>query len=220
VCRFACFVFPAIYFTLIFAAQAEEEVARSAAALQQRYAAVNTVSANFRQTYRAPGVEQVESGALWMKKPGLMRWEYRDPEIKLFVADGRDMYLYTPGERQVMVSHFGENELRSTPLQFLLGQGDINKSFDVSVEAELKPAVPGTVLLRLVPRSSQRDYAYVVLEFDEKAYDLRRIVIREKSGNSSEFFLTNLETNVKIDNKQFQFKIPKGVEVVRLEEKD
>lgn len=200
-------------------ASAEDLVAQAVAGLQKRYAAVQTVSAEFTQRYRAPGVEQVESGSLLMKKPGLMRWEYRAPERKLFVADGKKSYLYTPEDRQVLVRAMSAAEVRTTPVQFLLGQGDIQKSFSVAREMQYRPAFEGTTILRLTPRSSEPDYAFLILECDAKAYDLRRLVVREVTGNTSEFILTNLATNVKIDNKQFEFRIPKGVEVVQVDEK-
>jgi outer membrane lipoprotein carrier protein len=196
-----------------------EDLASAIAGLQRRYAGVNTMRADFRQTYRAPGVEQTESGTMTMKKPGLMRWEYREPEMKLFVADGRDTYLYTPEDRQVLVQRFTAADLRGTPLRFLLGQGDIEGSFFVSWEPDLKPMASGTLLLRLTPRSAETGYAHVTIECDGNSFDVRRMVIHERAGNTSEFLFRNLQTNVKIDNKQFQFKIPKGVEVVRLDEK-
>ena len=49
-------------------------------------------------------------------------------------------------------------------------------------------------------------------------FDLRRITIHEHGGNTSEFRLSNLIANVKIDSKEFQFKPPKGTEIMRLEE--
>lgn len=202
------------------AAQADEGVEKAVLRLQQRYAGIRTVSADFRQTYRAPGIEMVESGVLWMKKPGLMRWEYRNPETKLFVTDGREMFLYMPEDRQVQVSRLDERDLRSTPLQFLLGQGDLEKNFRAFPEEQLKSALPGTVMLRLVPRSSERDYDYVILEVDGKVFDLRRIVIGEKTGNTSEFLFSNVVANIKIDDRQFQFNVPRGVEVMRMENKD
>jgi len=187
--------------------------------LQQRYAKVSTVTASFRQTYRAPGIEQEEAGTMYMKKPGFMYWEYRDPEEKYFIADGRFTYLYTPAERQVLVRRFSADELQSTPLQFLLGRGDIMESFHVSWEQEIPARVEATHLIRLEPRTPDAGYLYLVLECDEKTFDLRRLVIRERTGNTSEFLLTNLKTDVKINNRKFQFKIPKGVEVIRFEEK-
>jgi outer membrane lipoprotein carrier protein len=197
----------------------QEPVLSLVAKVQQRYAAVTSVSADFRQTYRAPGVDMNESGTFWMKKPGLMRWEYREPETKLFVADGRDTYLYNPQDRQVMVRRFNASELHSTPLQFLLGRGDILKSFYVSRETESAARIQGTVLLRLVPREPDPNYAYFDLECDQNTFDLRRILVRERTGNTSEFLLTNLVTNPKIEDKKFEFKTPKGAEVIRLDDK-
>ena len=190
------------------------------AGLQRRYASVGSISAHFTQIYRAPGIEQTESGILFMKKPGLMRWEYRQPETKLFVADGRNTYLYTPGDRQVIIRPLSASELRSTPLHFLLGQGDIEKDFKVLRETEFTPRVEATFLLRFVPRSPQPDYEFLVAECDEKTFDLRRIAIRESTGNLSEFLLTDLETNIKVGDSRFQFKIPRGVEVIHLADQE
>jgi outer membrane lipoprotein carrier protein len=198
---------------------AGDDLASALAGMQRRYAAVNTIHADFRQTYRAPGVDQIESGTMIMKKPGLMRWEYREPETKLFVADGRDTYLYTPADRQVLVQRFTLADLHSTPLRFLLGQGDIEGGFFVSWEPDLKPMAAGSLLLRLTPRAPETGYAHVTIECDARSFDVRRMVIHERSGNTSEFVFSNMQTNMKVDNRQFQFKIPKGVEVVRLDEK-
>ncbi len=189
------------------------------AGLQQRYANVAALEAEFRQTYRAPGVEETESGTMFMKKPGLMRWEYRDPEVKLFVADGRDTYLYTPKDRQVLVRRFSAEDLRSTPLQFLLGHGNIRESYNVSWDTEPSVETGALLRMRLVPLVAESDYDFVTIECDAKSFDLRSIAIHEPTGNTSEFAFSLIKTNVKVDARQFQFKIPKGVEVVRLDDK-
>ena len=187
--------------------------------LQQRYALVKSIGADFIQTYRAPGIEQIESGTLIMKKPGFMRWEYRTPEVKYFIADGRETYLYSPEDRQVLVRRFSAVELHSTPLQFLLGQGDIRRSYEVAWERDQGVNGDGAFVLRFTPRATEADYAYVVIECDARSFDMRKMVIRERTGNTSEFALSNLKTNMKVDDKQFQFKLPKGGEVVRLDDK-
>ncbi len=211
-CRGWILLFCGLAFSVCgFAADLEALVA----GLQQRYASVDTVKADFLQTYHAPGIEQIESGTLWMKKPGLMRWEYRDPETKLFVADGHESYVYVPEDRQVTVQAFSASDMHSTPLEFLLGSGDIKKSFNVSLESEFKPKASGTLLLRLEPFNPVSEYSFFVLEVNENTYDLSRIVIHEPGGSTSEFLITNLETNVQVDDERFRFKIPKGVEVIR-----
>jgi outer membrane lipoprotein carrier protein len=199
------------------ALSAQTDLAGAISALQRRYSAVETMRAEFQQIYRAPGVVQTESGVMYMKKPGLMRWEYQVPEVKLFVADGRYTYLYTPADRQVMIQRFTVEDLRSTPVQLLLGQGDIRRDYDVSRETRDKGS--GGIVLRLTPRAGSREYDFIILECDPATYDLRRIMIRERTGNTSEFTFRDLQTNVKVDAGKFQFKIPKGVEVVRLDEK-
>jgi outer membrane lipoprotein carrier protein len=183
--------------------------------LQQRYSSVSTLKASFQQTYRAPGIEQIESGVFWLKKPGLMRWEYRQPEEKLFIADGKESFLYIPRDRQVTIQPFSVSDMHSTPLEFLLGAGDISKSFAISWELEFKPNSVNAVMLRLIPRRSESEYSFIVLELDRESYELRGIIIREPEGNTSRFVFTDFVFNVKVDNKSFKFKTPKGVEEVR-----
>lgn len=188
-------------------------------AIQRRYAQVEVVQADFRQTYRAPGMDQTESGVVFLKKPGLMRWEYREPESKLFIADGRETWLYTPRDRQVMVRRFSTRNLQSTPLRIFLGGGDLLRDFAVSWESRAAAGPGGTLSVRLTPRNDETEYSYFVVECSAGSYDLRRILIAERTGNTSEFVFSNAITNGKVDIKQFQFKVPKGVEVVRLDEK-
>ncbi len=192
------------------------DVADAIAGLQKHYAAVDAVQGDFRQTYRAPGISREESGLFWLKRPGLMRWEYRVPEEQLFVADGKYSHLYVPRDRQVTIQPLTAADLHNTPLEFLLGSGDIGKSFAVSWEAEVKPSRAGTLLIRLVPYRKDAEYAFLVLELDARTFDLQHIAIREVAGSTTEFFLSNVSTNVKPDKKLFQFKTPKGVEEVRL----
>ncbi len=205
--------------SLAFKSHAQDDLSDVVEGLQQRYASVRTVTGQFEQRYQAPGIDQVESGTFWMKKPGLMRWEYRLPEPKLFIADGRETLLYVPEDRQVMVRSFTEADLRSTPLQFLLGRGDIMQSFEVAAETEFKARAESTVVIRLKPSGPDQEYSFLVLEVDARTYDLRRLVIRERTGNTSEFLLTDLRTDIRIGDSQFRFRTPKGVEVIRLDER-
>jgi outer membrane lipoprotein carrier protein len=197
-----------------------QDLGAAVTALEKRYSSVASITGDFRQIYKGPGIEQVESGNFKMKRPGLMRWEYRQPEEKLFVADGREAFLYVPLDRQVTVQPFGASELRSTPLDFLLGGGNILKNFAPSWETRVRPLTEKALQIRLTPRKAGEPYEYIVLELDSNSYDLRRITIREEGGNTSEFVLANVTANAKIGDREFQFKPPKGVEVVRLGNND
>ena len=79
-----------------------EELARR---IEARHRSVRDLTARFVQTYRSGllGREMVETGILSLKPPGRMRWEYREPEKKTFVSDGKNFYFYVPADRQVIV---------------------------------------------------------------------------------------------------------------------
>jgi len=191
------------------------ELRDSLSGLQNRYASVQTVKGNFQQIYRAPGIRRDESGEFWLKKPGLMRWEYHSPEEQLFVADGRESFLYIPRDRQVTVQPLSAADLHNTPFELLLGPGSIEKNYSVSWEKEFKPTAERTLLIRLTPRR-QAQYSFLVLEMDSEDFEIRRISTREPTGSTSEFLLSSVTTNVKLDDKLFRFKIPKGSEVIRM----
>ena len=187
---------------------------------QRRYGAVETVRGNFEHHYRAPaqGIEQTESGMFWFKRPGLMRWECRQPEEKLFVVDGHQSFHYIPLDRQVYIQPFTTEDLRSTPLELLLGTVDIDEIYTFSWEVSILPNYTHTCMIRLMSRKPEPGYSFLVLELDQETWDLRRLIIRETTGNTSEFLFTNVETNIKIENSKFRFKIPKGVDVVQLDD--
>jgi outer membrane lipoprotein carrier protein len=188
--------------------------------LQRRYSSVTSIKGSFQQTYRAPGIEQTESGMFWIKKPGFMRWEYRNPEEKLFIADGKESFLYTPQERQVVVQPFSLSDLHRTPLEFLLGAGNILKSYDVSWELASKPKSANALMIRLTPKDTEPEYSYIILEINPDSYELQGILIREHSGNTSRFAFADMAMNVNMKDKDFQFKTPKGVEVLRFNDEE
>ena len=85
---------------------AQDQASELATRLQARYESIRDFSADFTHSYEGGILRKkaVERGAVLVKKPGKMRWEYREPEEKLFVSDGRKLYAWVPADRQVTVS--------------------------------------------------------------------------------------------------------------------
>lgn len=185
---------------------------------RQRYEAIETVTGNYQHHYRAPaqGIEQTESGVFWFKRPGFMRWECRHPEEKLYILDGHQSFHYIPLDYQVYVQPLTVADLRSTPLELLLGTVDIHKKYEVSWEVNFLADSEQTCLIRLTSRERQPGYSFMVLELDEETWELRRLIILETNGNISEFLFSNTKTNMKINNSKFRFKPPKGVDVIQI----
>ena len=187
--------------------------------MERRYAAADTAAGNFKQIYRAPGgITQEEAGVFQLKRPGLMRWEYRTPEKKLFVADGKECFIYAPVDRQVTIHPLTPADLARTPFAFLLGGGNVRRDYSASAETEFKPAFPDTIPLRLTPVHDNGEYAFVTLELDAKTFNIRRVIIRERSGSTSEFLLNDVVLNQKMNDGDFRFRPPRGVEIVRIQE--
>src|ERR1700690_3101182 len=136
-----------------------------AQAVDNHYNHLRTLQAEFTETYRGAGIERTESGSLWLKKPGKMRWEYRSPKEKLFVSDGKDAWFYLPGDRQVRRSSVKKLDDLRSPLGFLLGKTRLEKELDgLSAAPDVAPVTPGNTVLRGVPRAMADRVHEVVLE--------------------------------------------------------
>ena len=187
-----------------------------AAALQKKYNGIKDFSADFSHTYEGGVLHKqiTERGHLLVKKPGKMRWDYSTPETKQFVSDGLKMYSYIPQDKQVIVATVPPDEDAPTPTLFLAGKGNVTRDFTPSL-VETPAGMPaGSRALKLVPKSRQRDYDWLVLVLDPGTLSIRGLLTVDEQGGKSSFFFTNLKENVGLADKEFAFKIPRGVDVV------
>ena len=197
-------------------AVADARSAELARNLQKKYAAIKDFSADFVHTY-AGGVlkKQIsERGHLLIKKPGKMRWEYTTPEEKLFVSDGLKMYSYLPQDKQVIVTSVPQGDQATTPMLFLAGKGDLTRDFTATI-VETPPELPkGSESLKLVPNTRQSDYDWLIVSLDPQSLAIVGLVTVDAQGGKSSFAFSKLKENVGLSDKDFAFKIPRGVDVV------
>jgi outer membrane lipoprotein carrier protein len=187
-----------------------------AQALQKKYDGIRDFSADFVHSYRG-GVlrkEVSERGRLLVKKPGKMRWEYTAPEEKLFVSDGVRMYSYLPQDKQVIQRQLPPSNQLSMPTMFLSGNGNLLRDFIPSMTEPSPGAAAGTLAMKLVPREAQPEYEWLVIEVAPQTLALRGLVTYDSQGGRSAFAFSNLQENRGLADKQFEFKIPRGVDVV------
>jgi len=202
-----------VVLTLGLAAQTPASPDAVARSLQTRYEGIRDFSADFMQTYRG-GVlrtETKEQGTVSIKKPGMMRWVYSKPERKEFVSDGRKMYSYIPEDRQVMVADVPPDDAATTPALFLAGKGQIVRDFATAFDSN-PPA--GIVALKLTPKKTEPEYEYFVILVDAKTMQLRGLATKDRQGGLSVLTFTNLKENTGISDKEFAFRVPRGVDVI------
>ena len=193
------------------AAQARKSPDVVARELQARYQSIRDFSADFVQSYRA-GVlktQTQERGTVAIKKPGKMRWIYVKPERKELVSDGVKLYWYVPEDKQVVVRDVANQA--NTPDLFLSGRGDIARDFTPSLVDTVATA---TLSLKLVPKRKEAEYQYLVLGVDPATLQLRSLTTRDYQGGESTITFTNLKENRGLSDKDFEFRIPRGVKTV------
>jgi outer membrane lipoprotein carrier protein len=204
------------------AATAPPTASELAATLQRKYDGVKDFSADFVHAYEGGVLRKqiTERGKLQVKKPGKMRWEYTAPEEKLFVSDGVKMYSYIKQDKQVIVSDVPAADQATTPTLFLAGKGSLTRDFTPSLVDAPAGSPPGSQGLKLVPKTRQREYDWSTLVVDPASLAIRGLVTVDAQGGTSRFSFTNMKENVGMADKAFEFKMPRGVDVVHASSND
>lgn len=200
------------------AADIPKDVHQIANAVDHRYNNLKSLETGFTETYSGAGATRTETGMLWLKRPGKMRWEYRQPREKLFVSDGKTAWFYVPGEPQVRKAPVKKLDDLRSPLRYLLGQTRLEKEFSgLSLAPDVKPADPGNIVLRGVPKGMEDRINEVLLEVTPD-WQIRRLVISEGDGAITQFRFADQKENVAIPDQRFKFSPPPGVETVEATE--
>lgn len=192
---------------------ASPSAAEVASALQRKYDSLQDFSADFTHVYEGGVLRKkvTERGTMMVKKPGKMRWNYTSPEQKVFVSDGRRIYLYVPADKQVMISPVPEEDQATTAVLFLAGKGNLTRDFAVSF---LPGAPPDKYKLRLEPKQPERDYDWLELLVDKGSMRIVTLHAGDRQGGQSAFLFTNFKENTGLSDKTFEFTIPRGVDVI------
>ena len=190
------------------------DVKAIAARVDEHYNRLHSLQAEFTETYRGSGMDRSESGTLWLKKPGKMRWEYRSPKEKLFVSDGKNAWFYVPGDRQVRKESARKLEDVRSPLAFMLGKTKLEKELrGLSLAPDIEPATAGDLVLRGVPTALGDQISEIVVEVTPDSR-IARLIIAGVDGSSTEYRFNNQKPDVAISDSMFGFEPPLGTEVV------
>src|SRR3954447_12471329 len=179
--------------------------------LDRHYNDLRSMRASFTETYRGAGISRSESGTLWLRRPGKMRWEYMAPREKLFVSDGKTAYFYVPGKRQARKAPIEKLADLRSPLRYLLGKTKLKKEFENLTVRSGDAA--GTFLVRGVPKGMADRVSEMTLEVNAKG-QIQRILLEETDGSQTEFAFSAIEENTPVEDSRFRFQPPPGVELI------
>lgn len=178
--------------------------------VDRHYNQLRSLKAGFTETYEGMGMSRVESGTLFLLKPGRMRWEYSSPAGKLFLLDGKYAWFYTQGDPQVQrIPAKQLDDLRS-PLRFLLGHTQLEKEL---TGLRITSATNGQFTLAGVPTGQQQRIHRLALTVTATG-SITSIEIEEADGSITRFTFTAEEPNAAVSAAAFRFTPPRGVPIV------
>ena len=199
----------------------QKEVLEVVKKLQGRYEQTKDLQADFQQTTRIEGFATplTSSGQMLIKKPGLLRWDYRDPTVEEIYVNRNDVMMYVPEHKQVLVGRLTQMAASQAPLQLLQGVAKIDEEFEIESTRGGERGESGLPLITLTPKSTEpdasRSVSKLVIEVQPKTYFIKTVTIHEISGNISTFAFSNLKPNTGLKSDLFVFKAPAGVEVIK-----
>jgi len=178
--------------------------------IESRYNRARTLSLRYSEVLVEEGhPRRPESGVLTLRKPGKMRWEYDRPAGKLFVSDGKQVYLYTPQDQRVERSRLKmSNDLRA-PMAFLLGHLDLKHEFG----SFSTRAAGADTWLDATAKNDRLPYEKIELLVAPDA-SIRQLNVIGRDQSTLSFSFSEETLNPPVNDKLFQFAVPPGAEVV------
>ncbi|MEE4358694.1 MAG: outer membrane lipoprotein carrier protein LolA [Desulfococcaceae bacterium] len=184
--------------------------------VEKRYSGKGFI-AYFKQmsTIKAMDITDTAEGKVFIKGPGMMRWEYEKPEKQIILTDGEELWIFKPADNQVMTgkapSYFGDGKGGGILSDIRI----VRDKFTVTAESHKDSDY---YQLLLIPGEKKPDLTAVRLFITKKNYDIERIITYNAYEDETLIEMEHLQFDQNIDDSVFSFQIPEGADVVQLEE--
>jgi outer membrane lipoprotein carrier protein len=188
---------------------------------------VKTVSsgrADFTQVVTAPAKEgqsarsKTSSGTFAFARPNRFSFIYKKPFEQSIVADGQTLWLYDADLNQV-TARKQSSALGSTPAALIAAAPDL-RALQADFTLAAAPDKDGLQWVVATPKAKDGQLQAVRVGFragqsGEKSTELAALEILDSFGQRSMLSFSKFDVNPKLPTDTFQFKPPKGVDVIR-----
>jgi outer membrane lipoprotein carrier protein len=207
--RFKCYQYLMLGFMLFlftglaFAATADQTLA----SLLKKY---NAYAASFKQTTfdSSNMIINSSSGNFMFQRPGKFRWHTLKPSEQIIIANNDTLWIYDVDLQQVTKRKINK-QAAFNPAELLTGKISIlQKNFNIKAHTN-----NGRLIFQLTPKNKQVNFQQVNLEFDQGLLMTMQVV--NNLGQTSVFTFTQIQLNPKLNSSLFDFKAPKGVDVLQ-----
>jgi outer membrane lipoprotein carrier protein len=186
--------------------------------VQEKYNQTKDFRADFQQvtSIGSLGQSQRAQGRVYLKKPGMMRWEYEGPDEQLIISNGKMLWIYDPSLNQVIEQKWDQVYASKVPTLFLAGLGHLEKDFRIL--SQPSPTTvgnqPSVYLLKLIPKNRQLNLTELILTINPKNFLIEESWTKDNFDNTTSLVFSNIRINTGVPDTIFSFKPPKGVEKI------
>ena len=185
--------------------------------VQKRYDGAGDFRAHFSQTLTNPTFKRKTSsaGEVLLKKPGKMRWNYQTPEEKMYLADGAQLWLYEPEDKQAFKQKLESSQLPAA-LAFLTGKGKLSEEFEITFASPPQPGLgkPRDYILSLRPRQAQSQVKEITFVVDPDSFLVRESVLLDGQGNLNDMLFSDIKIGSGVPDSTFRWSPPAGTRVI------
>jgi outer membrane lipoprotein carrier protein len=187
--------------------------------VDDRYAKTQDLQGTFTQETIIEGFETgfESTGRFYLKKPGLLRWDYLEPSKEHIYVDGDQVMMYVPEHQQVVKGTLTQISASKGPLALLLGVGKLSKQFTVLESAEASSdsqKIPDVTLIPKPDGDTAPTIKKILLQLFTDSYLIQTITIFETSGNISRVHFDHIQANQGLATNLLKFTLPPDVVVV------
>jgi outer membrane lipoprotein carrier protein len=171
-----------------------------------------------KSTIKAMNITDMATGKVYIKYPGMMRWEYENPDRQIIITDGDKLWVYRPEDNQVMTGKAPTFFRDGKGASFLSDIRLIRQKFDISLEQGPPEESDLFHHLILKPHEKTLDISEIRLMVSKKTFNVLQVMTLNFYGDETRIDLINFAFDVDMDDSLFSFTIPQGVDVLQIEE--
>ena len=170
--------------------------------VEKYFNSIRTLQARFVQSNPNGGVVQ---GTLYLRRPGRMRFEYDAPSQLKIVADGSQVTMWDPPNRD-----FGQWPIGWTAASFLVKEPFL-LSGDLTVESMQRQ--DGLLALTVVQTRKPQE-GKIIVRVAENPMQLRGWSIIDNRGNKVDVTLTDFKTGTQLADSLFKYDGPDAGQIL------
>ncbi|MBI3187306.1 MAG: outer membrane lipoprotein chaperone LolA, partial [Gammaproteobacteria bacterium] len=150
---------------------------------------------------------QQSAGKFTLKRPGRFIWDYVLPYPQKIISNGKKIWVFDSELEQVTIKQYSEM-LSGAPVALLDQRKRITDDFVVTDAGN----VQNQDWVKLTPVRKESEFLEIYVGMSKNNLKSMRLI--DSFGQSTTIEFEQMQTNVPLDDAVFEFKPPKGVDVV------